>query len=391
MPSPHLRPRHVGLNVQLLAADGGSYRSAGIHRYIEGVLTALPRAGEGLRYTAFAARGTEGLPAGIRTLTTAWPTHRPPVRIVWEQSVLPWWLMRHGIELLHSLAFVSPVLLPCPSVVTVYDLSFDIMPERFPSAKRRYLSTFTRLSCRRARRIVAISESTRADLARLYGLPLERIDVAYPGVDPAFRRLPQTEVDDFRRRRGLPERFILHVGTLEPRKNLPTLIRAFAALNPAGVHLVLAGGEGWMVDQVTGLIDALGLGDRVHRPGYIPSDELARWYNAAEVLAYPSAYEGFGMPPAEAMACGTPVVVSNASSLPEVVGGAGLIVPPGDVDALAPSLGQVLGDAGLRDELRERGPRQAARFTWERTAEVTASAYRRALGVEAVRRPEVAP
>lgn len=384
------RPPHIGLNAQLLAPGGGSYRSAGIHRYIEGLLQHLAGVEPGMRYTAFAPRGVTGLPAAVRVHSKAWPTSRPPVRILWEQFVQPWLLIRHGVDLLHSLAFVSPVALPCPSVVTVYDLSFEVMPERFLPVNRRYLATFTRLSCRRAHRVLAISESTKADVARHYGVPAGRIDVAYPGVDSAFRPLPNTEVDSFRAQRGLPERFILYLGTIEPRKNLPVLIRAFAALRPPGVRLVLAGAEGWMVEQVLSLIDELKLGDRVVRPGYVPSGELPWWYNAAEVFVYPSSYEGFGMPPAEAMACGTPVIVSNASSLPEVVGGAGWLVPPGDVDALAEALRALLDRRDLQDDLRERGVRQAGRFTWERTATATVGSYRRVLGGGTVQPAEAA-
>lgn len=375
---------HVGLDALLLAGEA-SYRSAGIHHYMRALLAELPAADPGLRYTAFVGPRAALPDADLRWARTAWPTHRPAVRVLWEQAVLPWLAVRQRIDLLHALAFVSPVWLPCPSVVTVYDLSFDVTPQRVPAARRGYLSTLTRLSCRRARRVIAISEHTRAEVSRRYGIPMERIDVAAPGVDPAARPLPRAEVESFRRRRGLPDRFVFCLATLEPRKGLPTLIRAFAQLRMPDVRLVLAGGKGWGTRAVIEQIEALNLGDRVSLPGYLPADELPLWYNAAEVFVYPSTYEGFGIPPAEALACGAPVIVSDAASLPEVVGDAGVRVPPGDERALADALRRLLSDAAERQSLASRGPGQAGRFTWAKTAAATAAAYRRALAPAGVK------
>jgi glycosyltransferase involved in cell wall biosynthesis len=369
-------PAHVALNAQLLFGPA-SYRSAGIHHYIDRLLRCLPEAAPDLRYTVFVGAGQPHMP-GATIRRTGLPTARPWARILWEQCVQPLELVRLRPDLLHSLAFVSPLRSPCPTVVTVYDLSFKLTPDHFPAAQRLYLSAFTARSCHRARRVVAISESTRSDLVRRFGLPRNKVDVAYPGVDPAFRPLPAAEVDQFRSQNKLPERFILYLGTLEPRKNVDSLIRAFVQLRRAqpGLHLVLAGARGWWYQDLFRLVQELGVADVVLFPGFVPEAELPVWYNAAAAFAYPSSYEGFGLPVAEALACGRPVVTTTVSSLPEAGGDAALLVPPGDVDALAEALERALR---LTPEELARGPAHAACFTWGETAAQTAATYRLAL------------
>jgi glycosyltransferase involved in cell wall biosynthesis len=185
-------------------------------------------------------------------------------------------------------------------------------------------------------------------------------------------------VEAFRRAKELPERFILYLGTIEPRKNVATLVRAYARLRnewPAAPNLVLAGGPGWMYEEVFGMIGRLGLSGHVRLPGFVEGEEQPLWYNAAAVLAYPSLYEGFGLPPLEAMACGTPVIASNAASLPEVVGETGLLVPPLDEQAWTVALRRVLEDDRLAGELRRAGPERAARFSWRRMALETLRCY----------------
>jgi glycosyltransferase involved in cell wall biosynthesis len=369
---------HVAVNAHLLAG-GATYRSAGIHQYIDNLLRHLPAADPEFRYTVFAGAGRPEMP-GARLARSAWPTHLPVVRILWEQLIQPLALRSVRPDLLHALAFVAPGLSPCPAVVTVYDLSFRLTPGRFRPAPRLYLSTFTAHTCRRARRVIAISESTKSDVVRLFGVNRDRVDVAYPGVDAGFRPLPRPEVEAFRARKGLPARFVLYLGTLEPRKNLGVLLRAFSRLAaPASdSHLVLAGARGWHYQDLFRLTHELDLAERVLFPGFVSADELVLWYNAAAVFAYPSAYEGFGLPVAEALACGRPVVTSNVAALPEAGGDAALLVPPDDVDALTSALARALT---LEPEALARGPAHAARFTWAATAAQTVASYRRALSL----------
>jgi glycosyltransferase involved in cell wall biosynthesis len=233
---------------------------------------------------------------------------------------------------------------------------------------------------------MAISHSTARDLIETFGVPPGKIDVAVPGVGAEFRPLPASDVADFRAQKGLPDRFWLFVGTLEPRKNLPVLLRAYAKLPAADrLPLVLAGGKGWMVDEIFRTVETCGVAESVLFPGYVPAEELARWYNAAEAFVYPSVFEGFGLPVVEALACGTPVLVSDVSSLPEAAGDAGYHLPPDDVDAWAAALAHVGHDPVWREAAAQRGLAHAARFTWAATAAQTVASYRRALHIEEVR------
>jgi glycosyltransferase involved in cell wall biosynthesis len=369
---------HVGLDAHLLSL-AESYRSAGISWYIQNLLRDLPEADPGIRLTAFLGeqryRGVPGLELRLSRL----PTQRPPVRIFWEQAIQPWAAWRARADLLHGLALVGPVFSPCPTVVTVHDLSFVHYPHNFPGAKRLYLQSLTRLSVRRARRVIAISENTRRDVVQQYGIPAGKVDRIYYGLDPAFRQLPPGQVAQFRARHGLPERFILFVGTLEPRKNVVRLIEAYARLPQGRPPLLLVGGKGWLYDEILARAEGLHLAGQVRFVGYVPGQELPWWYNAAEMFVYPSVYEGFGLPPLEAMACGTPVITSSASSLPEVVGRAGLTVDPGDTAALADAMDRVGSSPELRAEMRAAGLAQAQTFSWRETARLTAECYRRAL------------
>ncbi len=369
---------HVAINAHLLSGRAG-YRSAGVHQYIYHLLRYLGEASGGLHYTVMLGNGALPPDVNLAALRSLWPTNRAVVRVAWEQLAQPWALRRIGADLAHGPVFVGPILAPCPTVVTIHDLSFIRFPHLFRPANRLYLTALTRLSARRARRTIAVSEHAAAESTRLLGVPPERITVVYHGVDPDFRPLPDDEVAAFRERRGLPERLVLFVGTLEPRKNLVRLVEAFARVRDGRVGLALAGGRGWLYEELFARVKALGLSDEVIFPGYVMREELPWWYNAATVLAYPSVYEGFGLPVLEAQACGTPVLTSNVSSLPEAAGDAALAVDPYKVEALADGLNRLLADEALRHDLRERGLVHARSFSWPRAAQETARVYRRAL------------
>jgi glycosyltransferase involved in cell wall biosynthesis len=378
---------HVGLDAHLLSRQAG-YRSAGIHSYIYQLIRHLPKVDEHLWTTVFTGQSWReewGLGGALDWRTSRWPTHRPGVRIAWEQLVQPWALRRAGVHLLHAMAFVSPMVALVPAVITVHDLGFLRFPERFRPANRLYLSTMTRLSCRRARRVIAVSQATADEVIQLLGVPAGRIDVVPHGVQHTrFRPLPPAQVAAFCQDKGMPERFVFFLGTLEPRKNLTLLIEAFARTKAVrqGIKLVIAGGKGWYYQEIFARVERLGLEEAIFFPGFVPDDALCLWYNAATVFVYPSLYEGFGMPLLQAMACGTPVIGSQASCMPEVVGDAGLLVSPHDVAGLAASLDRLLADAELRDDLGQRGQRRAAAYTWEATARATVASYRQALGDE---------
>jgi glycosyltransferase involved in cell wall biosynthesis len=374
---------NIGINAHLLSGRAG-YRRAGIHQYIYQVLRHLPQDKDGrFHYTVY-TRQTEGWdPRPDRQLAGTWlPTENRLARIAWEQAFWPIRARRDRLSLLHSMAFVLPRLAPCPAVVTIYDLSFLLYPADYPAAQRRYLAAETARSCRLARRIITISESGRRDVQRLFDVSPERIDVVTPGVSPDYRPLPEHEVAAFRVRRNLPEQFLLHVGTLQPRKNLPVLLEALARLERENLPLVLVGGKGWFYEAIFAEVQTLGLADRVIFAGYVADDELPLWYNAATALVFPSRYEGFGMPIVEALACGTPVIAADTSSLPEAGGAAALYFDPFSPEDLAGQLARLLGDEPLRRRLMREGPAQAARFSWARAGQETAAVYRRALWMD---------
>lgn len=367
---------HIGLNAHLLSSQAG-YRTAGIHGYIDGLLRHLSiEAPREWQFTAMVGREYRTEYPGVIMERAQFNTELPSRRILWEQIVQPPLLRR--FDLYHALAFVSPLLLDRPSIVTVYDLSFIHYPERLSPARRLYLRLLTGLSCRRARRVIAISHSTARDLTATLGIPAERIDIAAPGYDPAFfRPLPNSMIEAFRQARGLPARFWLFVGTLEPRKNLPMLFQAYAAL-PARdrLPLIIGGGKGWDTDPIFAAVERLGLQKSVQFIGFVSAEDLRLWVNAAETFIYPSVFEGFGLPVLEAMACGTPTIVSRASSLPEVVGEAGLTVLPDDIPAWTAALMRAAGDSEWRRAAREQGVIEAARYSWGETARRTLESYR---------------
>jgi glycosyltransferase involved in cell wall biosynthesis len=314
------------------------------------------------------------------------PTDHPLVRVLWEQTVQPWLLRRYQIALVHGLAFALPLLSSCPMIVTVYDLAFYRLPHYFRPWNRLYLKLATRLSTQRADYVIAISQSTKDELVHVLGVTPEKITVVAPGKSEEMQPLDDVDaVTVFRRRRKLPERMIFYLGTLEPRKNLVALLRAYALLRDMASSvptLVLGGAKGWYYEEIFAAIEQLGLENDVLLPGYIPGDELLWWYNAADCFVYPSLYEGFGLPVLEAMACGTPVVTSNAAALPEVVGDAGLTVPPDDVERLAQAIYRTLYDDDWRRQAIQEGIRQAAKFSWSAAAQHTADLYAIALGMK---------
>lgn len=368
-------PAHIALNAHLLSLSD-SYRGAGIHRYIRALLEHLPQTSPH-RFTAYLGDPRAGDVGwtGVNARLAPFATVSPPARILWEQLLQPMRLLRDDVDLVHGPAYALPLVCPTQSAVTVHDLSFFLYPETFNRANRLYLRAITRWSVRRADAVIAVSEHTRQDVIRLLGVPADRVHVAPNGVDPDFRPLPEHDVQSFRERHKLPQSFILCISTIEPRKNLTTLIRAYAALGKTDHVLIIGGGRGWRYQDVFDTVDELELHDRVRFSGFIRHRDLPLWYNAAEVFVFPSIYEGFGLPPLEAMACGTPVIASNASSLPEVVGRAGVQVNPTDVEALAEAIHRVITDSGLATSMAERGLSRAGRFSWQASAERTAAVY----------------
>jgi glycosyltransferase involved in cell wall biosynthesis len=276
-------------------------------------------------------------------------------------------------------AHVIPFYAPMPSVVTVHDLAFELFPDHFTPSDRLRLRTLTRRGVRHATHIIAVSAATKQDLIELLQVPEERITVVHHGYDrERYRPSTAAEVDAVRHRYALERPYVLAVGTLQSRKNHAGLVRALAHLLADGVDvdLVVPGARGWLYESIFRTVRELGLETRVRFLGFVPDADLPALYSGAEVAALVSLYEGFGLPVLEAMACGTPVVASNVSALPEVAGEAAVLVDPRDDDAIAAALVRCITDSALRRELDGRARAHLKAFSWERTARETLAVLR---------------
>jgi len=307
------------------------------------------------------------------------PDRSPVHRLLWEQAHLPFIVSRLNIDLLHSLHYTRPAFLPCSSVVTFHDMTFLLFPHLHTRIKRVFFPISIRLSARYSQALIAVSECTRRDSIQLLNISPQKIFTVLNGISEEYSQISDaTCLEEIRQKYQLPERFILTVGLIEPRKNLPMLIKAFARLVNSGrsaMHLVIAGRLGWMYKEIFRLIEILGIKDRVQFTGYLPAKDLSMVYNLAQIFVYPSLYEGFGFPPLEAMACGTPVISTSISAMSELIGDAGILVPPQDEVALAKAMQRVLDDFELQKRLSIMGRKHSALFTWKRTALETIEVY----------------
>ncbi|MDQ2902571.1 MAG: glycosyltransferase family 1 protein [Ktedonobacteraceae bacterium] len=379
---------HIGINAQLLSFSQ-NYRNGGVSRYIRSLLEELARQPGEHEYTVFVnGQGVvEQLVAQHPQITyvpIAWREERPTTRVAWEQLSLPALIRQRKIDVLHSPVNVQPERLPhtCAGVVTLPDLAFLRFPHVLTRAKRLYHRTFTVHSLRRATMIISLSESTKRDAVELVGVPAERIQTVYPCIDARFTRSWDEEaLRAFREKQGLEQGFILYLGTLEPRKNIDTLVEAYARLRQAYTiqeKLVLAGGKGWLYDAIFEKVQGLGLESEVLFPGYVADADQSLWYHAAAAFAYPSLYEGFGLPVAEALVSGVPVVTSNVSSLPEAGAGVALTVDPHNVEALAEALHKALTEEEFRQRCKVMAPVVAQQFSAQSMGEQTRAVYERA-------------
>ena len=280
--------------------------------------------------------------------------------------------------MLHVPFYYLPPGAPAQSVVTIYDVRFTRLPNTYPRGRAAFLRVAVPWSLRRARHVIAISEFTKREIVETLRIPEEKITVTPLAPRAAFRPVDDAHIfNGVRSRYRLPERFILCVGTLAPYKNLARVIEAFARLRRTGLphHLVLAGFAYFGAAAVLDAITRLGLSALVHRIGYVTDDDLPALYSLADLFVYPSLYEGFGIPLLEAMACGTPVVASGVTSIPEVVGSAALLVDARDVGALADTMVAVLGQKETAARLRAAGLAQVKQFSWDTTARQTLAVY----------------
>jgi glycosyltransferase involved in cell wall biosynthesis len=372
----------VGFDATPAVRQGG-----GIGRYTRELLRALAAVDTQTRYRLYYAAGPGAAAYPLPRLPSNFSLRRLPFDDIWLsrlwhrlQLPIPANWITGPIDLLHSPDFtLPPVAGRTRTLLTVHDLSFVRDPDSAVPVLRDYLNRAVPRSVARADHVLADSAATRDDLVELYQTPLEKITVLYSGVNDSFRPIRDPALlAAVRQRYGLgADPYVLAVGTLQPRKNYVRLIRAFAQLDQPGLRLVIVGGRGWMFDSIFSEVGRLGLEGRVLFPGFADDADLPALYSAARVLAYPSLYEGFGLPILEAFACGTPVVTSTASCLPEVAGDAALLVAPEDEAALAGALSRAVCDDSLRADLVRRGFERLKHFSWEASARQLVGIYRR--------------
>ncbi len=358
------------------------HRRAGLGRYAGSLARALADAVPGrlaLFYNREKGVALEEIPPALPTRTVSMG-YKPWRMLVWWANAL-----RVGFDrffrdalLFHSTEHLLIPFRSIPTVLTVHDLIFERFPSYHKPLNRWYLGLTMPLYARRADAIIAISKATKREIMETYGVPGDKIHVVYEAASPMFRPQPPETVARAKARYGLPDRYLLFVGTIEPRKNLVALLTAFEKVKRSGLTdaLVIVGKKGWLYEDFFRRLESSPAKDSVILPGFVPDEDLPAVYAGAQALALPSLYEGFGLPVLEAMACGTPVVTSSAGSLPEIGGDAALYVPPEDVKALTEALAAVLGDPGKAAEMRSKGLMQSSRFSWARTAEETLKVYR---------------
>lgn len=356
------------------------HNHAGIGRYVQELIGALLVADVRHEYVAFYNRPIA---------TPLAPPFNQLSQLTVRSGDKPWRLkvglshfLRHpqdhlfpGIDLFHATDNVLPYFSRKLSVFTLYDIAFRFYPETHTRLNRWFLTLMLPRYLRAAQAITTISECTKRDAVRLYRIDADKIRVIYPGVASHFQAAKREAITQVHQRYRLPERYLLYVSTLEPRKNLLTLLEALRHTQLSDTKLVVVGKKGWLYDSILRRVQTLGLERQIIFTGFIPDEDLRALYSAALALVYPSLYEGFGLPVLEAMACGTPVLCSNSSSLPEAAGEAAILLPSRDVRAWVEALTQITRNSALQSDLRQRGLSQAARFPWSATARQTLEVY----------------
>ncbi len=374
-----MMPLHVALDARE-ASDPVHGTGTGVGRYVYNLLQHLPAADPAIRYTAFVrpAAPPARPEAGGRLQEVRLPPY--PGAAHWA---LPAAARLQRANLLHGPANILPLMpLGLPGVLTVHDLAIYRHPDFFPGGQGLSTRVLVPRALRRAARIICPSQYTADEVRALFGIPPERLRVIPHGVEGVFAQPPAVHtLEAARSRYALPARYVLFVGTLQPRKNLEMALRAVAAVRrDAPVELVVAGGRGWGHEATLRLIPALDLGEAVRLLGYVPVHHLPALYAQAEALLFPSRYEGFGLPVLEAMACGIPVLAADRTSLPEVAGKAALLLDPEDAPGWARALRSVLEDGELRSRLIAAGREHSRRFRWEAAAAAHVEVYREAAG-----------
>lgn len=318
------------------------------------------------------------LPANLRTVRV----QANLLNKSWWAVGLPAYVRRAGYSLFHGTNYEIPLWNRCPTVLTVHDLSVILYPHLHPSRIARRARRRLNIMARFATVITTATEAGKREVCEHLNIKPERVAVTPYAPRGSFRPVPLEQTVEVRRRLGVEDEFLLFVGTIEPRKNLLTLVRAHQEIlrtTSVRPQLVIAGSEGWLMDDLYSYIKRAGIKDKLHFTGYLSEEDLSALYSSCRVFIYPSLYEGFGLPPLEAMACGAPVITSRIPSIMEVVGEAAHLVEPTDMEAIAQGIIKLLADDGERKRLSQAGRERALGFTWEKTAQQTLGIYRQVI------------
>jgi glycosyltransferase involved in cell wall biosynthesis len=355
------------------------YRTGGIGTYVRRLAEGIAKLDPPEQVTVFFSRREPiALAPGVFIRGTLWtPCHHRFERLALSMELFP-----HRLDVFHSPDFIPPLWGARRHIITVHDLAFLHYPEHLTAESRRYYNDQIQAAVQQADHILTDSDSTRVDLMDMLNVPTEKITVHRLGVDPLFSIPDKPAVQRWRTELSLPNRYWLFVGTFEPRKNIRGLLDAYALIRaslPDAPSLVIAGNRGWLFEETLAYMETLGLRDAIRLIERVPQDALPTLYHEAIAVVSPSFYEGFGFPALEGMACGTVPIVSNRSSLPEVVGDVGLQVEPEDVGAIASAMRLVYEDTEFRSRQILNGRERARLFTWEHTAQIALETYRSVL------------
>ncbi|MFA6423025.1 MAG: glycosyltransferase family 1 protein [Patescibacteria group bacterium] len=304
-----------------------------------------------------------------------------PQRIIWDQIRFPIEAAKFKADIVHQPCFSAPILTRAKKVVTINDLISVFFPQNLPFFSRLFYSKWMPFSYRFADTYIAISEHTKKDIKKLLPINMDDVTVIYDAASEEFKLIEDKEkINQITKKYKINSPYIMHVGTLEPRKNLPFLVKVFSeVIKDSSIkhNLVIAGKKGWYYESLFELVKDLNLSSRVNFAGYISDEDMPYLYNGASLFTFPSLYEGFGLPPLEAMSCGTPVISSNTSSLPEVVEDAGYLVSPDDKNGWIKAIGEILTSGKIQADLSKKSLIQARKFSWEETARQTIKVYER--------------
>ena len=373
----------IGINTLFLIPG----KHGGTETYLRNLLLNLAKIDKANDYIMFTNRENSGS-FGIRQdnfleVLCNFSARYKSLRVFWEQVVLPIMAGRHKIDVLHFPAYVSPVvnLFGTKLVVTIHDMMYRYYPENYPRGQLLYFRYFIPASARRAEMIITVSKNTKKDIIKFLKVPERKVRVTYEAHDKRFsNNLSVSEKNRIKKKYNLPDRFILSVASFNPQKNIDTLVRSFSLIKKTynlSSQLVLVGMKLSYYSKIISVIEKLKLDKDVLFIGYVSDNDLPYLYSLANIYAFPSFFEGFGLPPLEAMACGCPVVASNATSIPEVVGDAGILIDPHNIEKMAEAIYKVLINDNLRKDLIRKGFERVKQFSWEKTAKETLKVYER--------------